>query len=403
MLLAAIVASIAVGQVFALAGKIENPLLVHGGPGYAIFLLGGLFGSFVLSLGLAPSPAERRALLLLGLVLAVGFFAADLVPRDAPEVLGAPLGALGLLAAALAVVRAPAEEREPALRRLMASALPPAFVISTAPALLLTMTWHPLAYDGLIRAFDVTLGVEPAMHLAPLVDFALLANVAIRVYLATPVGFAVLYVAQERAPRRPPIDVLGAFALASFAGFALYNVLPVVGPRYVLDVARPAAASLPLGPMVVPNVPRNCMPSLHTAWALLLFWHCRGKPLLVQIGVALFATITIFSTLAFGLHYLVDLVVAVPFALAAQAAAAPRSALRLPAITAGVMATIFWLFALRTGLLVRHPSALLSWLLVLMTAAGGLVLEALLWRASRSDEVVDPSFALPGERQRGEA
>jgi hypothetical protein len=290
------------------------------------------------------------------------------------------------LAAAAALLRSRRPERERAWQTLLLCALPPAFVLALNPMVLLTIALHPRVYDGFIRAFDVTLGIEPGLALARLVETVPpLGTVAGLVYAATPLGFAALYALERRSRSRAPIDVLAAFAVVSVAGFMLYHALPVVGPRYVFDHWGPelsALPELPLAPRLGPNVARNCMPSLHTAWALMIFWHTRGQARLVRAAAALFAGFTLLATLAFGLHYLIDLVVAVPFTLAAQGSVAPQSAARRVALIAGTAATALWLVALRTGILLRRPSAALSWTLVLLTVGIGLSLERRLWRAS---------------------
>jgi hypothetical protein len=242
-----------------------------------------------------------------------------------------------------------------------------------------------------VFAFDRTLGVQPGLALGRLVQAVpLLGVVAGLVYTATPFGFAALYALERRARVQSPLRLMSAFAVVCAAGFALYHALPVVGPCFAFGGWVPqiqVAPRLPLDLVAAPSdVPRNCMPSLHTAWALLLFWHSRGQPRPVRVAAALFAGFTLLATLAFGLHYLIDLVVAVPFTLAAQGAVAPRSPERRLALVAGVGATLSWIVALRTGVLLCHPSGALSWTLVLLTVGAGLHLERRLWRASSTSQ-----------------
>lgn len=89
--------------------------------------------------------------------------------------------------------------------------------------------------------------------------------------------------------------------LSMSLGFVLivpcYLLFPAVGPVHVGD---PAAA-------------RDCMPSMHLTWALLLWMNSRGR---IRPVFAVFAGLTAVATLATGEHYLPDLVVAVPWAWA---------------------------------------------------------------------------------------
>ena len=70
----------------------------------------------------------------------------------------------------------------------------------------------------------------------------------------------------------------------------------------------------------IADAPRNAMPSVHVAATLLVFWNSIGWPKWARAITAVFLLLTVLATLGFGEHYLVDLVVAVPFCLAVQAA-----------------------------------------------------------------------------------
>ncbi len=384
VLYALLLLAFAANEALAAAGLLPpvsfEPIRLRGAG--ALFILTALLGSFLLQLGLFPSRREVIATLLLGAAMAALWASQGWLPEGGPEALGVPLGGAALLVAAGSVAVSRGAERERSRQRFMAIALPPSFVIASTLGIYATVPLHPKVFDGFIRAFDVSLGVEPGLALARLVAAAPpLGFVAGRIYFAAPLAFAGLYLLQRRARTPPPIDVLWAFALASVAGFALYHVLPVVGP--VVAMGRdPLSAPLPLAPADAPPEPRNCMPSLHTAWALLVLWNSRERGPAVRVAAALFAGFTLLATLAFGLHYLVDLVVAVPFALAVQAAVAPRSAARRIGLLAGSGATLLWLAALRTGVLVARPSVAVSWALVLLTVGAGLLLERRIWSES---------------------
>src|SRR5262245_29444843 len=83
------------------------------------------------------------------------------------------------------------------------------------------------------------------------------------------------------------------------------------------------------------------------------------------------------ATLGFGEHYLVDLVVAVPFALALQAVwtrglpwNAPE---RLYAFMGGSLAVALWLVLLRVGAPLFRPSPALAWAAVGLTVLPSLL------------------------------
>jgi hypothetical protein len=66
--------------------------------------------------------------------------------------------------------------------------------------------------------------------------------------------------------------------------------------------------------------PRNCMPSLHTAWATAIFLHTRKGPRFLRFAGAFWLIATLTATLGFGYHYGADLVAGVVFALTIEAA-----------------------------------------------------------------------------------
>ena len=94
-----------------------------------------------------------------------------------------------------------------------------------------------------------------------------------------------------------PKDLVGRMVVASIAALPFYLLFPAVGPVWVhTDEAM-----------------RNCVPSLHFAWVLLLWWY---SPKSLRAASALFAALTGVATLALGEHYVIDLVAAIPFTAA---------------------------------------------------------------------------------------
>jgi hypothetical protein len=91
--------------------------------------------------------------------------------------------------------------------------------------------------------------------------------------------------------------LLVSLALAAVMVIPFYLLFPAVGPAHVGD----------------PLAPRDCMPSMHLAWALMLWLNARGR---IRPVFAVFAGLTAVATLSTGEHYLPDLVAAVPFAWA---------------------------------------------------------------------------------------
>jgi len=146
------------------------------------------------------------------------------------------------------------------------------------------------------------------------------------------------------------------------------------------------------------------MPSLHFAWALLLWWNSRGLPAWVRALTGCCLSLMVLATLGSGEHYLVDLVVGTPFALAVQAACCHRhSAVHSSAfneymarrwqrvvLLLASATVLLWLGLLRFSPALCQADATTSWLIVLATVTVSLVLEQVLARASRGSERAVP-------------
>jgi hypothetical protein len=122
------------------------------------------------------------------------------------------------------------------------------------------------------------------------------------------------------------------------------------------------------------------------AGALAIWWNSRFWPHWGRLVAVLFLCVTIFSTLSLGEHYLVDLVVAVPFTLIFQAAwtvSVPfADSVRRRAVVVGMIFTAGWFWMLRYGLRLFLISPAISWGLIFITVAYCLVLESRLSAAA---------------------
>ncbi|MEU4983093.1 phosphatase PAP2 family protein [Streptomyces sp. NPDC021969] len=164
------------------------------------------------------------------------------------------------------------------------------------------------------------------------------------------------HVAVER--RFPGHHLVRTFLVIGLLGPAVYMVFPVVGPvfAYGADGGQWAVANLwphtppPAGaPHPIPFddiTPRNCMPSLHTAWATTLFVHSRRGSRGMRFAGTFWLVATLTATLGFGYHYGADLVAGVVFALTVEAAMRAsargwdRAAVRLVAYGTTVFAVL---------------------------------------------------------------
>src|SRR5262249_43292101 len=134
--------------------------------------------------------------------------------------------------------------------------------------------------------------------------------------------------AQLARPDRPALSLLAGLIVSMVIGMLGYHFVPVTGPRYWLQgfpESVPGIEQVPLATMLISPVPRNGMPSMHFAWALLLWLNARqlGNRWLFGFFSALLA-LNFVATMALGEHYLIDLVASAPIVVATQAIIAGR-------------------------------------------------------------------------------
>ncbi|MGL4306718.1 MAG: DUF5933 domain-containing protein [Mycobacteriaceae bacterium] len=197
--------------------------------------------------------------------------------------------------------------------------------------LLITSQTRPQVLDQYVDLADHALG-NPSWVMGQIVDATGVVGYQIlhTVYIQLPLAAIVVAVYQLRNgfPRH---HLIRTFLLIGVLGPLVYMVFPVVGPIYAFGAEGKGfevAAVWPntFMPINIPSsmpfdseTPRNCMPSLHTAWAVAIFVHSReGGKWLRRLG-EFWLVATLMATLGFGYHYGVDLVAGVVFVLTIEA------------------------------------------------------------------------------------
>ncbi|MET8947706.1 phosphatase PAP2 family protein [Streptomyces sp. NPDC004542] len=244
--------------------------------------------------------------------------------------------------------------------------------------LLITSKTRPAVLDPYVATADHALG-NPSWLVGRIVRATgpIGAHVLDYVYIQLAVAAVVValyqlrHVAVER--RFPRHHLVRTFLVIGLLGPAVYMLFPVVGPvfAYGTDGGHWAVADLwpntppPFDaphPMPFDRVtPRNCMPSLHTAWATAIFIHSRKGPRALRFLGAFWLLTTLGATLGFGYHYGADLVAGVVFtltieaALRAQARGWDRSAGLLVAHGATVFAALLVSYRFLPVEMAGHP------------------------------------------------
>jgi hypothetical protein len=242
----------------------------------------------------------------------------------------------------------------------------------------------PLTYDGALMAFDSTLRIPFARLTAHVFDVVpAVRALALIAYAALPGAIAAGLAYEEFSHRKGirrgvGVNLLLAYTISGTIAAILYMLCPATGPYHAFAGSFPAnlpdALHVPLTlERYAPQSPRNAMPSLHVAWAVLLARSTAGARRSLRIAAWLYAAFTIIATIGSGEHYVFDLIATAPFLVALEAATAHRtipSTRRVVLFVIGVIMYSAWIVAIRNA-----PATIpwlaaapwLVWVLVLVT------------------------------------
>ncbi len=323
------------------------------------FFAYAISGAFLIHVTFAPRRFELTAVLFLAPILAwsyheLGGHFAD--SSSAPATVAAFLGV-----ASLPVLGWRAVRKDEALREFLVALCMPMFTIGTGTVLLLLVPLQSRVYDFVLYRVDATFGGQASGVVARSFDAVpILGFICILAYHALPLVQVFLLATVLRA-RLSLAQPLVAFMLAGIAGCSTYLFVPAIGPRNTFGAgfAYKTFSFVPLSTTKMPfATPGNAVPSLHLAWALLILWNIPQRWRFGRVAAAAFLVLTIMATLGTGQHYLIDLVVAVPFAVCVQNLACRRWRF---AVIAGAL-TMLWLVYFRFGFSYLEPRPICSWI-----------------------------------------
>ena len=351
-------------------------------------------GAFIMHLVLRPSRLEIALVVACGAIFGVLYYVAHGdITNFYGAAIGIPGGFLGLgsvLVATLQWFWAPAPLKRVHFERARDVVLIPGLCVCSTVAVNLASGMTPVTYDRLLYVFDAKFGGPPSWAIGRLLRaHPWLLQATGYVYNSLPLGLAACLAIQLRDRQNgAPITVdLRWLSIAlGVVGFLLYQVCPVAGPVYLFGkdfpFRIPDLTGMAIQPAWLQPAARNGMPSLHVGWTLLLFWNMRRRNWWMGAIAATYLTLTALATLGFGEHYLADLMVAPPLALAMQAACTRTDKrVRWVALAIGAAITLAWLIAFRTGAALRIPEGAAVWSLALASA----VVPAIAgWRLERA-------------------
>jgi hypothetical protein len=254
----------------------------------------------------------------------------------------------------------------------------------------------PTSCDPAAYAADEAYGIQWSFGIGRLfAEVPMLQLVCYAIYVAPPPSLVFVYALQTRAWRPPPVDAATVLLAVFVAGYSLYYVFPVCGPKAAFPNAFPQAPP-PLDGLLgtqlqIPGEDAwpNGMPSLHIASVVLAYWQARPYGIWARLAAGVFLVGTFLATLGMGEHYLVDLVVGLPLSLAVYAicmpARPPYRRQRRAAIVSGAMLLVFWYTLLFCGIDFLLSSKAIAWGISIATILPVVILERLLYNAAIPD------------------
>ncbi|MBO0856835.1 MAG: inositol phosphorylceramide synthase, partial [Nocardia sp.] len=195
----------------------------------------------------------------------------------------------------------------------------------------ITIMAGPAVRDRYVVLADHAFG-EPSWVMGRVLDALspVLPAVLHWVYIELPVAAMVVAAWQLRRVVSdnlwPGHYLVRTFLVLGVVGPVVYLAFPVVGPMFAFAADGHGLQVGNYWPHTVPPIdyrpspmgfdrftPRNCMPSMHTAWATAVFLHSRRDtdgnpaPRWLRWGGAFWLVCTLAATLGFGFHYGADL------------------------------------------------------------------------------------------------
>jgi hypothetical protein len=309
----------------------------------------------------------------------------------------AHLGLCSLVILGLRSIWTEGEQRKQLLAAFVPGVLFVGFGWLTPPLLAYGQTASPKVLDLYLYSFDASLGFQASFLLGvAFLKWHLLRILSLFFYLGLSIPIAAAYAGQLVRSRDRALPVMLGLLYCGPIGAVFYSLFPALGPAHLFHQQFPLhplsmseAMRLFLEPIPLAGY-RNAMPSLHMGWALLSWWYCRGLSWWTKSVVLAFVLFTVLATLGTGEHYLIDLVVAFPFALMVLGTFAfslPWTAReRLVSVFASLAVILAWLVLLRFANRIFWVSPAIPWALVAATVAASVMQRRRLATAQEAAE-----------------
>jgi hypothetical protein len=240
-------------------------------------------------------------------------------------------------------------------------------------------------YDAAMFNFDQSLGLRiPVLLMTALDSMPPLKTLVFLTYHNIPAVIGAFDIAYRA--NSPRLAMTPVFLISGFVGYFCYHLVPVAGPPFLdptyMGRLFSDAVQLPVGHSVLPPTdPRSSVPSLHSTWGFFFLLNLATLRNPAERAIfAVLATFTVVGALTAGMHWFLDIVIAVPFAIGLNALTGrfvmtSGRRLYLPALWCGAIVAA-WFVLIRQSSFVDLP-AIAAWGLVFATlAASAALLQA---------------------------
>lgn len=337
----------------------------------------GFAGVFALFIAVRPSTRQLQVVTAVGIVLEF-LYLQNFDPR-VDWLMRLSLAGGGLFVASVfgfiyRSIWAPFKEDRWRARAMLRLAAIIVFYPRFADLLYTLLTYAtPLVYDSHGLIVEMGIGTAPSFEIARfMVLHDEVGEFALNVYSRLPLFMSLAFCLTLWNPLKTYNNIYFGFLWAGLFGYFFYPLLPMVGIDLFLGDKYwpfgPLPAEVPLKLVPAPdNYPRSCFPSLHGTWILMIYFSVYRISRRANLGFLFLVVWTMLGTLSAPIgHYLLDLVVAFPFALANMAISTiptdKNRQIRLQCVVFGLVSTVALALAIRWFPLFLAAHPYLFWL-----------------------------------------
>ncbi len=259
------------------------------------------------------------------------------------------------------------------VKLLEAMMLVPVLTLGTLPMLLLISWLTPDTFDYYLYASSNSFGIAPPDFTTAqfIGNHDVLRSLCEFTYINLPVGLTLVFLMLRSRSPGLARQMFRCCLWVATLGWLCYLLFPASGNlatfHQLYPQHPPQLSQVAISQHLDIDSPRNCLPSLHTAWVLVLYWFTRHLGLLIRCLAFLFAALTLVYVLVCG-HYFMDIFATLPWVTAIYAWCLRTSGWRRISGEGFALYLVFLIY-LRFGGPLYLASPIFSWAAVLLVSS----------------------------------